>query len=83
MIPWTIKQLEYMTADEERKFWRDFEQSLRNDSGDAARAHLKMGNPIYYSDVELPASIVREWPNGKREIVTIDTSGYVKVIKSL
>jgi hypothetical protein len=50
------------------------------DDGRAARSHLDAGRPIYYCDDEYPDEMVREWPDGRRELVKVDDEG--KVIAS-
>ena len=62
---------------------RKIEQSIFADDGRAAKAHLAAGRPVYYGDPKYPGQIVREFPDGHREIVTIDLQNVVTVIKSL
>lgn len=56
-------------------------RALRQDDGAAAQEHLSAGRPIYYCDDDFDEEdIVREWPNGSREIVDIDDEGHVSVV---
>ncbi|MGB4780774.1 hypothetical protein [Candidatus Methylomirabilis sp.] len=50
------------------------------DDGEAAKAHLAAGRAIYYSDNEYPGQIVREWPDGSRQLVQIDRFNAVTVV---
>ncbi len=78
-----IENVEHMTAKETRRFWRHVERVLANDRGEAARAHLAAGNPIYHTDENFPNQLVRQWPNGTRELVSIDKTGVVTVLQTL
>jgi hypothetical protein len=51
---------------------------LSQDDGQAARSHLAAGNPIYYREPDTPSGLcVKEYPNGKRELVSFDHTGEV------
>lgn len=43
---------------------------LAQDDGEAARSHLAAGRPIYYCDDEFPEGVIKEYPDGRRELVT-------------
>jgi hypothetical protein len=62
---------------------REIEKSVLQDDGRAAKAHLAAGRPIYYGDPRYPGQIVREFPDGHCQIVTIDLQNVVTVIKEL
>jgi len=51
-------------------------------AGDAARQHLAEGRPVYYSEHDTPKGrLIREWPNGTRELVDVDIkTGVIKPI---
>lgn len=51
--------------------------------GKAARWHLAEGRAIYYSDPAYPGQIIREWPDGRRQLVQIDHSNVVTVVFEL
>ena len=56
-------------------------RALRRDDGSAAQEHLRAGRPIYYCDDDLSDNrMVREWPDGTREIVDIDDTGHATVL---
>ncbi|CCD29355.1 conserved hypothetical protein [Candidatus Glomeribacter gigasporarum BEG34] len=78
-----IEQLEHMTPAEERQFWKVFERVLSNDDGQAAQSHLSAGRPIYYCDDRYPDDFIREWPDGRRELISVDDTGKISVIRSL
>jgi hypothetical protein len=53
--------------------WEEFERQLANDDGGAAKAHLAAGNPIYYTEADTPEhTCLKEYPDGRRELVTFD-----------
>jgi hypothetical protein len=53
-------------------------RALRHDDGSAAQEHLRSGRPIYYCEDDVDEDgIVREWPDGTREIVDIDDQGHI------
>jgi hypothetical protein len=64
-----------MTKDE--RFWRRLERKLCSDDGRAAKEHLAAGRPIYYCDDRFENEIVREWPDGSKELLTLDNDGAV------
>jgi hypothetical protein len=64
----------------------DFEDIVRgiiNDDGRAAMEHLAAGRAIYYGDEMYPDEIVREWPDGRRELVAVSAEGEVIVIREI
>ena len=70
----SIENLSKMTPEQEKRFFDQFERQLDSDTGEAAKAHLAAGRPIYYEDPEYPNQIVKEYPEGKRQIVDFDMS---------
>lgn len=52
------------------------------DDGRAAQAHLDAGHPIYYCEDEYPDEMVRKWPDGKLELVTIAYDGSISRARS-
>lgn len=60
--------------------WSAINAGLGNDSGTAAREHLAAGFPIYYSDRDTPANaLIKEYPDGHRELVRFDHEGEHRV----
>lgn len=56
--------------------WREIEAALWEDDGAAAREHLAAGFPIYYSEPDTPGDVViKEYPDGRRELVRFDHDG--------
>ena len=46
------------------------------DDGEAARSHLLAGRPVYYVEENTPKGlIVREHPDGRRDLVRMDPLG--------
>jgi hypothetical protein len=79
----SLENLSRMTPEQERQFWEQFEGTLDSDTGEAARAHLAAGHPIYYTDNAYPGQIVREYPDGRRELVSVDAKGQATVLQGL
>ena len=78
-----FEPLSEMTPEQEAQFWEQFARELDSDTGEAAKAHLAAGRPIYYMDPTYPDQIVKEYPDGRRELVHVDKAGQVTVIKAL
>lgn len=62
---------------------REIEQAVRFDDGLAAKAHLAAGRAIYYDDSQYPDQIVKEYPDGRRQLVDSDEQSVVTVIKEI
>ncbi len=52
-------------------------------AGGAAQMHLAAGRAIYYGDPRYPGQIVKEYPDGRRQLVAIDEQNVVTVIKEI
>jgi hypothetical protein len=73
-----------MTPEQERRFWKQFEHDLDRDTGEAAKAHLAAGRPIYYGDPAYPGAVVKQYPDGRRQLVRFERpSGVETVVKDL
>jgi len=60
---------------------RRFERDLAHDDGAAARGHLEAGRAIYYTERDTPRDqVIREHPDGGRELVTFDELGQERII---
>ena len=56
--------------------WSAMEIALRSEDETAAREHLAAGFPIYYSDARTPeGTLIKEYPDGHRELVRFDQDG--------
>jgi len=49
----------------------------------ASRGHLAAGRAIYYGDPQYPDQIVKEYPDGRRQLVEIDEQSVVTVIEEI
>jgi len=79
-----MEHLSEMTPEQERQFWEQFERDLDSDTGEAARAHLAAGRPIYYGDLAYPGAVVKQYPDGRRQLVRFERpSGTEVVLKDL
>lgn len=58
---------------------------ISQDDGEAARAHLAAGNPIYYREADTPPGVcVKEFSDGHRELVRFNLeSGKETVVSTL
>jgi len=54
-----------------------------SDDGQAAKSHLAAGRPIYNYDDVHQNGVIRKWPDGRRELVTVDEAGTFIFIKVL
>ena len=48
---------------------------LLEDSSHVARRHLADGNPIFYGDSQYIGKVIKEYPSGKRELITFASNG--------
>jgi hypothetical protein len=55
-------------------------KTIRKDDGRAAKEHLKAGRPIYFCVDEFGDFIVREWPDGTKDLVTVDEDAVVSMV---
>jgi hypothetical protein len=79
-----VEQLSQMTGEQEHQFWEQFAHDLDNDSGEAAEAHMKAGRPIYYEDPDYPDQVVKQYPDGRRQLVRFQRpSGEEVVLEDL
>lgn len=79
----SLANLSQMTPKQERRFWEHFAEALDSDTGEAASVHLAAGRPIYYMDEAYPDQIVREYPDGRRELVGVDAQGQITILQGL
>lgn len=63
----------------------ELERLLAYDDGAEARSHLTAGRPIYYrsEDDTLPNVVLKEYPDGRRELVRFDMTTGKEVFVSL
>lgn len=54
-----------------------------DDDGAAAKSHLAAGRPIYYCEDAYPEHMIRKWPDGRRELITLGQEGEILVERSL
>jgi hypothetical protein len=71
-----IENLDQMAPAEAHTFWAEFAAELANDNGQAAKEHLQAGRAIYLCEDDTPAGlVVKEYPDGRRELVQFDQDG--------
>ena len=75
-----IEDLENLNVEEFAKFWVDFESEVGKDDG-AAQEHLDAGRAIYYS--KNGREIVKEWPDGRCEIVELQSTSSKEAVAIL
>lgn len=61
----------------------EFEAALASDDGQAAQGHLAAGRAIYYRDAQHPDGLIRKYPDGRKQLVSISTDRKVSVIRDI
>ncbi len=59
------------------------EHELTREYAGAAQAHLAAGRAIYYADPEHPDLVIKEHPDGQRELVDFDDTGTETILRTL
>lgn len=59
------------------------EEELANDDGKAAKEHLAAGRPIYYGDADFPEGLVKKYPDGRKQLVSVSEDGKITVIRNI
>ncbi|PWU11884.1 MAG: hypothetical protein C5B47_00190 [Verrucomicrobia bacterium] len=59
------------------------EAALAQDDDLAAQEHLAAGFPIYYGDDRYPDEIIKEYPDGRQQLVKVALDGQIMVIRDL
>lgn len=74
--------MQVMTATDNEAFLASpaFERALANDDGLAAKQHLDAGRPIYYGDERYPNGLIKKFPDGRKQLVSVSASGEISVI---
>ncbi|MGE5516620.1 MAG: hypothetical protein ACM31D_12450 [Bacteroidota bacterium] len=67
---------------DDARFADAFTRALASDTGDEAKRHLAAGRPIYYGDDRFADAVVKEYPDGRRQLVTFKDDAEV-LIKDL
>jgi hypothetical protein len=60
-----------------------FEQALMYDDGLAAKQHMAAGRAIYYGDEDHPEGIIKEYPDGRRQLIAVSNKGEQTVLCQL
>ncbi|CDK99137.1 conserved protein of unknown function [Magnetospirillum gryphiswaldense MSR-1 v2] len=74
-----FSKLDSMSEAEERRFITAFTNDLANDKGEEAKRHLAAGRAIYYGDDRHPDGVVKEYPDGRRQLVTFQNDTEVLI----
>lgn len=61
----------------------ELEKSITDDDGLAAQQHLAAGRPIYYGDADYPEGLVKKYPDGRKQLVSVSEDGKITVIRDL
>jgi hypothetical protein len=77
-MPCLVNELEEMT---DRNVDAVILKAIRRDDGAAAMMHLDAGRPIYYCEDEFSFGMIREWPNGRKELVHVLEDGSLIVLR--
>lgn len=60
----------------------ELERAITND-GLAAQQHLAAGRPIYYGDADFPEGLVKKYPDGRKQLVSVSEDGKITVIRDI
>ena len=61
----------------------ELEKTITDNDGLAARQHLAAGRPIYYGDADYPEGLVKKYPDGRKQLVSVSNDGKITVIRDL
>ena len=76
-------QLEFATEADELRFMAAFTRALASDDGAEAKRHLAAGRAIHYWDERYPDAVVKEFPDGRRQLVTFTDDDTEVVLRDL
>ncbi|MHB1765859.1 MAG: hypothetical protein ACYCS1_10110 [Gammaproteobacteria bacterium] len=62
---------------------RQFERSLAIEDGRAAQQHLTAGRAIYYGDACYPDGLIKKYPDGRKQLVSVNHRGEISVLQDL
>ncbi|MEB2541746.1 MULTISPECIES: hypothetical protein [Burkholderia] len=54
------------------RFFEAFEREIEDAGDEAARHHLNAGRPIYVGDDAFPGRVIRQYPDGRRELMRLN-----------
>ena len=74
---------EATSDDDGSQFFAELEAALFDDDGLAAKQHLAAGLAIYYGDEKYPGAIVKQYPNGRKQLVSVGKDGQISVIRDI
>ena len=60
-----------------------FVRAITHDDGAAAKEHLAAGRPIYYGDDAFPGELIKEYPDGRRQIVELSANGTFTAVRDI
>jgi len=71
-----------MTPEEEGTFHQTLLGHFAKEDSTAYDGHLASGVPVYYvdDDYDIPGHVVKGYPSGRKELVTLDELGEEKLI---
>jgi len=73
-----------LQGDDLDRFWHDLPRLIEQDDGRAVKDLLAKGISAYYSDDETPDGLlIREQPDGTRQLVRVNFDGDDTVIRDL
>ncbi|MFZ4538820.1 hypothetical protein [Propionivibrio sp.] len=49
----------------------------------AAQQHFATGRPIYYGDSAYPDGLVKKYPDGRKQLVSVSEDGKITVIRDI
>ena len=76
--------VEKQVKDVNDEIWEGRAEWENSPNNNAAQEMLDEGHPIYYAEYDMPADImIKEYPDGKKELIKVNDDGVVEVLKEL
>ena len=61
----------------------EFLEALLNGDWSPGQEHLDAGYPIYYENPDFPGYVIKEYPDGRRELLTVTDLGEITSVRDL
>ena len=75
---------EHQVKDVNDEIWEGLAEWENSPNNNAAEEILAEGLPIYYVKLDTPAdTMIKEYPDGKKELIKVNDDGVVEVLKEL
>jgi hypothetical protein len=78
-----VRVLDSVGPADEGPFLEAFAREIEDTGDEAARRHLNAGRPIYIGDDAFPMRVIRQHPDGRRELMRLDETDVLVVDRPL